>query len=108
MPFGSHPALWLANFGLNLIEYLAKMVSLGMRLFGNMYAGELLFMLIALLGMAAAVSIGGISLFVGQVVFGLARVLGIPRPVPAPVCEGSSGRNRMVGHGNGTVIGFPE
>ena len=72
MPFGSHPALWLANFGLNLIEYLAKMVSLGMRLFGNMYAGELLFMLIALLGMAAAVSIGGISLFVGQVVFGLA------------------------------------
>ena len=38
------------NFGLNLIEYLAKMVSLGMRLFGNMYAGELLFFLIALLG----------------------------------------------------------
>jgi F-type H+-transporting ATPase subunit a len=49
-PFGSHPALWLANFGLNLIEYLAKMVSLGMRLFGNMYAGELLFFLIALMG----------------------------------------------------------
>jgi F-type H+-transporting ATPase subunit a len=49
-PFGAHPVLWPFNFLLNLIEYLAKMVSLGMRLFGNMYAGELLFFLIALLG----------------------------------------------------------
>lgn len=40
------------NFGLNVIEYLSKPVSLAMRLFGNMYAGELVFMLIALLGMA--------------------------------------------------------
>ncbi|WBF65603.1 MAG: F0F1 ATP synthase subunit A [Candidatus Kinetoplastibacterium crithidii] len=39
-----------ANFSLNVIEYLAKTVSLGMRLFGNMFAGELIFMLIALLG----------------------------------------------------------
>lgn len=39
-----------ANFALNLIEYGAKTVSLGMRLFGNMFAGELVFMLIALLG----------------------------------------------------------
>jgi F-type H+-transporting ATPase subunit a len=52
-PFGSHPALWLANFGLNLIEFVAKTVSLGMRLFGNMYAGELVFLLIALLGSTA-------------------------------------------------------
>jgi F-type H+-transporting ATPase subunit a len=37
---------------LNIVEYLAKPVSLGMRLFGNMYAGELVFMLIALLGAA--------------------------------------------------------
>jgi F-type H+-transporting ATPase subunit a len=49
-PFGANPLLWPFNFLLNLIEYLAKMVSLGMRLFGNMYAGELLFFLIALLG----------------------------------------------------------
>jgi len=49
-PFGSHPALWIFNFALNLIEYAAKMVSLGMRLFGNMYAGELVFFLIALMG----------------------------------------------------------
>jgi F-type H+-transporting ATPase subunit a len=49
-PFGAHPALWIPNLGLNIIEYVAKTVSLGMRLFGNMYAGELLFLLIALLG----------------------------------------------------------
>ncbi|MCK9512508.1 MAG: F0F1 ATP synthase subunit A [Pigmentiphaga sp.] len=40
------------NLLLNIIEYLAKAVSLGMRLFGNMFAGELIFMLIALLGAA--------------------------------------------------------
>ena len=52
-PFGSHPALWLPNLGLNIIEFVAKTVSLGMRLFGNMYAGELVFLLIALLGSTA-------------------------------------------------------
>ena len=49
-PFGNNILLWPFNLALNLIEYLAKTVSLGMRLFGNMYAGELLFFLIALLG----------------------------------------------------------
>jgi F-type H+-transporting ATPase subunit a len=49
-PFGAHPALWIFNFGLNLIEFAAKTVSLAMRLFGNMFAGELIFLLIALLG----------------------------------------------------------
>jgi F-type H+-transporting ATPase subunit a len=51
-PFG----IWLApaNFLLNLIEFAARTVSLAMRLFGNMYAGELLFLLIALLGALAS------------------------------------------------------
>ena len=49
-PFGPHPALWLFNLGLNIIEFAAKTVSLAMRLFGNMFAGELIFLLIALLG----------------------------------------------------------
>ena len=49
-PFGSNILLAPFNFLLNLIEYAAKTVSLGMRLFGNMFAGELVFMLIALLG----------------------------------------------------------
>ena len=64
-PFGSHPALWLPNLGLNLIEFIAKTVSLGMRLFANMYAGELVFMLIALLG-ATATTFG----FIGHVIAG--------------------------------------
>jgi F-type H+-transporting ATPase subunit a len=50
-PFGIYLAPF--NFLLNLIDYAARTVSLGMRLFGNMYAGELLFLLIALLGAMA-------------------------------------------------------
>jgi F-type H+-transporting ATPase subunit a len=49
-PFGPNPLLWIPNFFLNLVEILSKPISLAMRLFGNMYAGELVFMLIALLG----------------------------------------------------------
>ncbi|AZG13023.1 MULTISPECIES: F0F1 ATP synthase subunit A [Cupriavidus] len=49
-PFGAKWYLAPFNFVLNIIEFLAKAVSLGMRLFGNMYAGELVFLLIALLG----------------------------------------------------------
>ena len=40
-------ALIIPNIILNLVEYLSKPVSLAMRLFGNMYGGELVFMLIA-------------------------------------------------------------
>ena len=40
-------AMVIPNIILNLVEYLSKPVSLSMRLFGNMYAGELVFMLIA-------------------------------------------------------------
>ena len=40
-------ALVVPNLVLNLVEYLSKPVSLAMRLFGNMYGGELVFMLIA-------------------------------------------------------------
>jgi F-type H+-transporting ATPase subunit a len=49
-PFGAKWYLAPFNLVLNIIEFLAKAVSLGMRLFGNMYAGELVFLLIALLG----------------------------------------------------------
>ena len=40
-------ALVIPNLVLNLVEYLSKPISLAMRLFGNMYGGELVFMLIA-------------------------------------------------------------
>ena len=76
-PFHAHgvAALVMApfNFLLNLIEYAAKCVSLGMRLFGNMYAGELLFMLIALLGGAwTGANASSISLAFGHVLAGSA------------------------------------
>ena len=54
-PFGSHPALYPVNFLMQMIEFLAKTISHGMRLFGNMYAGEMIFILIALLGGTATV-----------------------------------------------------
>lgn len=46
-PFG----LWLfpVNFIMRVVEELAKPISLALRLFGNMFAGELIFVLIAML-----------------------------------------------------------
>jgi F-type H+-transporting ATPase subunit a len=78
-PFGMvklsfNPLTWIgatllaiANLGLNLIEYMSKTLSHGMRLYGNMYAGELIFFLIA--GLGATATIGGIALhlFTGTV-----------------------------------------
>jgi F-type H+-transporting ATPase subunit a len=70
-PFGAHPLLWIPNLFLNIIEYLAKTISLGMRLFGNMYAGELLFLLIALLGSMWGFGVDTSILgFIGHVVAG--------------------------------------
>ena len=69
-PFGAHPILWPFNFVFQMIEFVAKTVSHGMRLFGNMYAGELIFMLIALMGGAAAASLTGVLLPVGHVIAG--------------------------------------
>ncbi len=73
-PFGNHPAVWIFNFLLNVIEYIAKFVSLGMRLFGNMYAGELIFFLLALLGgfMLELGPVGAVGAGIGQVLAGLA------------------------------------
>lgn len=62
-PFG--PMMFPFNILLNAIEYVARTVSLAMRLWGNMYAGELIFLLIALLGSMATV-FG----FVGHVIAG--------------------------------------
>jgi len=69
-PFGAHPVLWPFNFLMQMIEFLAKTVSHGMRLFGNMYAGELLFMLIALMGAAGFGSATGVFLWIGHIIAG--------------------------------------
>jgi F-type H+-transporting ATPase subunit a len=60
-------ALAIANFGLNIIEYMSKTLSHGMRLYGNMYAGELIFFLIAGLGGTATVFGIALHLFTGTV-----------------------------------------
>ena len=61
-PFGmvklsANPLTWIgalllaaANLGMNIVEYIGRTLSHGMRLYGNMYAGELIFFLIAVLG----------------------------------------------------------
>jgi len=55
-PFGSNPFLWPLNFAFNLVEYISKPLSHSLRLFGNIYAGEIIFLLIWML---AAVGLVG-------------------------------------------------
>ncbi|MDD2926564.1 F0F1 ATP synthase subunit A [Rhodoferax sp.] len=62
--------LGVLNFGMQMIEFTAKTVSHGMRLFGNMYAGELVFMLIALMGAVGFGSATGVVLWLGHVLAG--------------------------------------
>jgi len=69
-PFGDHFLLYPFNFAMQMIEFVAKTVSHGMRLFGNMYAGELIFLLIALMGGAFSLSFTGIALSIGHIVAG--------------------------------------
>ncbi|MDG2278966.1 MAG: F0F1 ATP synthase subunit A [Pseudomonadales bacterium] len=51
------PSVWAipVNFVLEFVTLIAKPLSLGLRLFGNMYAGEMIFILIALMFGAGAV-----------------------------------------------------
>jgi len=81
-PFGTvkltgNPLSWVGflllavvNFAMQLVEFVSKTVSHGMRLFGNMYAGELIFLLIAMLGGAFALSVSGIALAALHIVAG--------------------------------------
>jgi F-type H+-transporting ATPase subunit a len=71
-PFGMakitwNPLTWIAalllgvaNVGMNLVEYCGRTLSHGMRLYGNMYAGELIFFLIA--GLGGTVTVYGIAM----------------------------------------------
>ncbi len=62
--------LGVLNLAMQVIEFIAKTVSHGMRLFGNMYAGELIFLLIALMGGAWSLSATGIGLAIGHIIAG--------------------------------------
>jgi F-type H+-transporting ATPase subunit a len=69
-PFGK----WMMPFNLllNVIEHLARPVSLGLRLYGNLYAGEMIFLLLAVLGGSFAItSAAGIGGAIGQLALGV-------------------------------------
>jgi len=60
------------NLILEGVNLIAKPISLALRLFGNMYAGEMIFILIALMGGAwAGFSVGGATLFGSQILLSL-------------------------------------
>src|SRR6476619_2394363 len=69
-PFGK----WMMPFNLllNLIEHLARPVSLGLRLYGNLYGGEMIFLLLAVLGGSVAIgSAAGVAGVLGQLLLGV-------------------------------------
>lgn len=78
-PFGMvklsiNPLTWIGalllavvNVAMNIVEYISNTLSHGMRLYGNMYAGELIFFLIAGLGGSATVLGIGLHLFTGTI-----------------------------------------
>lgn len=76
VPFGNNILLAIPNLLMNIIEYVSKTLSHGMRLWGNMYAGEIVFMIIALLagtwGSSGGVGVSDVFLFILQVILGAA------------------------------------
>ena len=55
-PFGSNPILWPLNFLFNIVEYISKPLSHSLRLFGNIYAGEIIFLLLWLMASVGLVA----------------------------------------------------
>ncbi len=69
-PFGK----WMMPFNLilNIVEWLSKPISLAMRLFGNMFGGEIVFLLIWVLGSAGIMgAIAGGAFGLGWMLFHL-------------------------------------
>ena len=60
------------NLLLELVGLIAKPISLSLRLFGNLYAGELIFILIALLTLNATSVVGATTLGIAQFLLALA------------------------------------
>jgi F-type H+-transporting ATPase subunit a len=64
------------NFVLEFVPFIAKPVSLSLRLYGNLFAGEMIFLLIALftlqMGFGDLLTVGGWAAVLAQLVLGLA------------------------------------
>jgi F-type H+-transporting ATPase subunit a len=63
-PFGSNPLLWPLNLLFNVVEYVSKPLSHSLRLFGNMYAGEIIYLLLWLMA-TVGIAFAGISIVLG-------------------------------------------
>ncbi len=69
-PFGSNPLLWPFNLLFNLVEYVSKPLSHSLRLFGNMYAGEIIFLLLWMMaGAGLAGTVFAVFLGLGWAIF---------------------------------------
>jgi F-type H+-transporting ATPase subunit a len=75
-PFGNHFLLWPFNFLFQIVEYVSKPLSHSLRLYGNIYAGEIIFLLLALWatsGLVGTVASGVLNL--GWAIFHILIVL---------------------------------
>jgi F-type H+-transporting ATPase subunit a len=70
-PFGSNPLLWPFNFLFNSVEYISKPLSHSLRLFGNMYAGEILFLLLWLWAANSSFAADYFGGFISAILLGL-------------------------------------
>ena len=71
-PFGKY--LIPVNFVLEMVNFIAKPISLGLRLFGNLYAGEMIFILIALMLFFSSIWVGVLG-FALHLIWALFHVL---------------------------------
>ena len=75
-PFGSNPLLWIPNLLFNLVELDSKPLSHSLRLFGNMYAGEIIFLLLWM--WAATGIVGSVASFVLGLGWSIFHILIVP------------------------------
>jgi F-type H+-transporting ATPase subunit a len=69
-PFGSNILLWPANLAFNIVEYVSKPLSHSLRLFGNMFAGEIIFILLWVWGSTGFTgTVAGTVLGLGWAIF---------------------------------------
>ena len=75
-PIWMSPLLLIFNLLFNLVEYISKPLSHSLRLYGNMYAGEIIFLLLALLASTSIFgAVGGVVLTVAWEIFHILIVL---------------------------------